>query len=246
MKPNILSFLVALACISSLRAQTVSGNQLEIGSAGSDQVTSYTTLGGQVIPATNSGAIGTTNTVHYSNSFAVGTGNHVHAGGSMSIGGSNYVGWWFPWGGTASLGVGFSNWVHADGSLVVGLSNTLDGSNYDWAGSEYSFLTGRYNYSAGKATFIAGENNYISGDSDNGHTYAAAAIGQGLISNWSTSLIIGKYNDSTIPQLSGLLFAIGNGNGTIRSNALEVYADGKIKMPRQGDILMGSFGNAGD
>jgi hypothetical protein len=40
------------------------------------------------------------------------------------------------------------------------------------------------------------------------------------------------------------MFAVGNGvDANNRSNALEVYSDGKILMPRQGDILMGEFGN---
>lgn len=83
------------------------------------------------------------------------------------------------------------------------------------------------------------------------------------------SLVVGSYN---IPEgtthywvESDPAFVVGNGqvvyhdyggddnwSETVRSNAFVVRKNGnveiagKIKMPRQGDILMGEFGNAGD
>ena len=239
MKPSILTSLliIASACSGSLRAQAVLGTQLEIGPTGSDQVS-----------GNYSGAFGSSNTVSRASSFAVGTWNILagYGNGAAAIGNGNRIGYGFPGQGFNSLAVGISNDIQGDESITVGRWNCLIGTNYDWDGSSSCLLAGRFNASAGISTFIAGENNYITGcsDTDNEHTYATAAIGEGLISDWSKSLIIGQYNDSSIPRFSGLLFAIGNGpDANHRSNALEVYAGGKITMPRQGDILMGEFGN---
>lgn len=239
---------MALATIPGLaHAQAVSGAQLEIGPAGSDQVRYYTTLGGQQIPANYSGAIGSGNSVFYPWSLAVGGSNAVSNQCALAVGLGNHIGGSWPWGGYASFAVGVSNSMFGDYSAAVGTSNQLAGSDYDWRGSSSSLVVGSYNFTGGNATFIVGQNNYVCGDSDNGYIQSTAVVGVGLISNWSHSLIVGQYNDSSISPLSGLLFAIGNGtDSTHRSNALEVYADGKIVMPRQGDILMGEFGNPGE
>lgn len=176
----------------------------------------------------------------------IGPGGQIKNSASFSgaIGSGNTVSASWPWGGTYSLAVGLSNSIHADGSQIVGAWNFLAGADYEVEGSEYSLLVGTFNNGAGHSSFAAGQNNYIIGDTGYEHVYATGVIGYGLISKWSKSLIIGQYNDSTVPLQSGLLFAIGNGaNASNRSNAFEVYASGKVVMPRQGDILMGEFGN---
>jgi len=240
----LLFFLVP---VLPLQAQTVAGNQLEIGPTGSDQVTFSSSWSGQPIPANNAAAIGTNNAVRLSNSMAVGSVNTVSQMDSMAIGAGNMIGASYPWGGRYSVAVGNVNTIFADYSFVTGFGNSLEGSGYETEGSQGSFIAGGWNSSAGKYTFIAGLNCYIEGyDEINGnhHTEAAAVIGRGLLSKWSNSLIAGKYNDSNIDRLSGLLFAIGNGaSANSRSNALEVYSSGKVTMPRQGDILMGEFGH---
>lgn len=66
------------------------------------------------------------------------------------------------------------------------------------------------------------------------------------------SFVIGEYNvqEGDANTVSGAtpLFVVGNGASTSsRNNALTVYKDGRVKISkRQGDILMGSFGNPGD
>lgn len=234
MKPIIIALLLlAIASTGPLSSQTLSGTQLEVGPVGADQVS-----------ANNSGAIGGWNIVSKSFSFAVGQSNIVNGQGlSMAIGLGNQIGYGWPATGWCSLAVGGWNSVQGINSIAVGFGNCLVGEDCDWAGASHSLLVGAYNTSQGISSFIAGENNCIDGRGDYGQTCSTAVIGRGLISAWSNSLIVGKYNDSSIPQLSGLLFAIGNGADAYnRSNALEVYADGKIKMAPQGDILMGEFG----
>jgi len=93
---------------------------------------------------------------------------------------------------------------------------------------------------------MAGWNNVVSGGME--FTISCASVlGRGLYNQYNSATLVGQYNDTGVPYDSGLLFAIGNGaDATHRSNAFEVYTSGKITMPRQGDVLMGEFGNAGD
>ncbi|MDX2081721.1 MAG: hypothetical protein SFU53_13135 [Terrimicrobiaceae bacterium] len=245
-----LCFLIIAACSATVSAQVVIGDELEIGPAGSNQVTNTwtTSYPAQMIPAKNSGAIGSGNQVRQSYSFAIGISNTIEETTSMALGTWNIVGDDFPWGGRASLAVGTHNQIHSDDSLAVGYANYLAGSGYEFAGGEMSMLVGVYNQSGGVASLAVGRNNLIQGDDyDATKVEASAVIGRGLITKWNHALVVGQYNDSDIPQNSGLLFAVGNGamSGP-RSNAMEVYLDGRIKMPRQGDILMGEFGNPGD
>lgn len=232
MKTNLLYFsiFVVIAYTGSLRAQTVSGNQLEIGLSGANQVSG--TL--------NSGAIGIFNNIQGDDAFGVGCGNYV-------------------W--TRSLGVGYYNQQSGSDGMCVGSINTNDGGscllvgayNYsqnDWelGAANHSLLVGTFN-TAGisvSASFVLGTNNVVAGDynysmDDYETVDSSSTMGRGLVNKWSYSTVIGTYNDSTVADQ--LRFAVGNGiDATHRSNAFEVYVDGKIKMPRQGDILMGEFG----
>lgn len=100
----------------------------------------------------------------------------------------------------------------------------------------FSFATGQMNVITGGHNFAAGAFNHIV-------AFRAAAIGTGLINTVDDSTIVGSYNE----EKSGIRFVVGRGTESdeaSRSNALEVYADGDVIIPkRQGDVLMGSFGN---
>jgi len=236
MKLNILtSFLIASACIGSLRAAPVYGTQLEIGPAGSNQVSdSYSQI---------SGAIGSNNNVDGDGSLAIGMYNHVWMK-SLAVGYFNA--------GYGSYGLSAGDWNTNDGDscMLVGSFNyaTMD---YEAGQSSQCLLAGRYNTSGAdvSASFVLGTNNVVAGDwnssiEDYNAVDSSSTMGHGLVNKWSYSTVLGTYNASNVPYTAGLLFAIGNGtDATHRSNALEVYADGKIKMPRQGDVLMGEFGN---
>jgi hypothetical protein len=149
-----------------------------------------------------------------------------------------------------SAAIGEHNYLNADNSLVVGLWNT---SMVNYVGdSNSNILTGAYNYMGPQtdSCVALGFNNFVQGEwlygyDDPQTLYAASVLGFGLINKWSNSTIVGQYNNSTISYLTPLLFAVGNGaSSTLRSNALEVYVDGTVKIvKRQGDILMGEFGN---
>jgi len=86
----------------------------------------------------------------------------------------------------------------------------------------------------------------------------STAIGNGASAASFNSVAVGRYNSITGSENAGAwvptdpLFVIGNGTGDYENhppevashNALIVYKNGKIKMDRQGDILMGEFGNS--
>lgn len=218
---------------SSVNAQVVAGSQLEIGPSGSNQV--------QDAPLVNGAAIGSGNSVHGFGSAAFGYGNTLAGSSSGAFGHDNeliYTQGSFATGGGNSLEV-------VNFSLVVGTLNltfmTFD-PDEELLFMDSSLVAGLYNSTNARASLIVGQNN-VSERSDY-FSVSHSVIGSGLISKWSNSLVVGSYNDASIPSGAGLRFAVGNGaNANNRSNALEVYADGKIFMPPQGDILMGEFGN---
>jgi len=141
--------------------------------------------------------------------------------------------------GMNSAGVGTNNSNAGDNSSVVGVANSLAGSGGGNANA--SLVVGRNNQgdASSLSVLISGEDNVVSGG------YANATAGRGLINQWAYSTVVGSYNDTAVDVSP--LFVVGNGaDATHRSNVFEVYASGRIQMPRQGDVLMGEFGNTGD
>jgi len=106
---------------------------------------------------------------------------------------------------------------------------------------------------------------YSSTAMSGGHTTGifATALGSGAVAHAYNSVVVGQHNKITglennsewLP--SDFLFVVGNGSGVptdppdVRNrNALTVYKSGKVEVTgdmiltkRQGDILMGEFGN---
>ena len=255
-------FLLALLLPAALQAQTISGTQLEIGQVGSNQVTDNPLrISGAIgiqnsVSAPYSLAIGNSNQVYSStppfetgNSLAVGQGNNVRPRSCAVIGDFNTASSMFTSIGRSIL-IGYRNVSGGDCCGTIGMWNTVYGSDYDGDGASTSLTVGSYNHAAGASSLIVGENNEITGQDFEQIFYVVtgtSVLGHGLVSKWSSALVIGSYNDTSAVPGSGLLFAIGNGaDATHRSNALEVYASGKITMPRQGDVLMGEFGHTGD
>jgi len=229
--------LLSLACLGSLQAQTpVVGTELEIGPTGSNQV--WEGYG----ESWYCGAIGKNNSVWGDGSLAVGDANTIGFG-FLAVGTYNSA----TWGGTGAL-FGFGNSVNGS-SLNCVLVGTWNQTSSMDGPPDSTMLVGIGNFaeSAVSASLVVGKNNTVGGSyATTGIFYdpveSSTTLGHGLWNYWNYATIVGCYNDTTFT--TPLLFAVGNGtDATHRSNALEVYADGKIKMPRQGDILMGEFGN---
>ena len=114
---------------------------------------------------------------------------------------------------------GYATIALGDDSLATGRSSVASG--------ESSFASGKETYAVGNHSLAAGFNTMA-------ESYAAVAIGR-----WNVG---GGTDDSWVA--TDPVFEIGIGaNDEDKLNALTVYKNGKIKMERQGDILMGEFGN---
>lgn len=95
--------------------------------------------------------------------------------------------------------------------------------------TSYPVVIGSTNSSSGSRSLSVGWGNQIT-SSD------AMVVGQYLNSPSAYSLVVGRYNQTS----TGLRFVVGNGTSTTaRSNAFEVYSDGRVVIPTpQGDIPM--------
>ncbi len=221
---KIRPFLFVLAVSSGLsfaplHGQTISGQKLEIGTPS------------QAASGSAVGAVGTGNSVSSSNSLAIGTSNTLSSGsGQLALGDHNQISY-----SAYNAAIGSSNFVMGYNNAAIGVSNSFYGSS-DSGDAYASVAVGAYNlvdYTA-STMLVAGSNNVATGSSD------GAALGRGLINQWSQAVIVGSYNDTA--ATGSLRFAVGNGaNATARSNAFEVYADGTIKIAPQGDISAGEF-----
>jgi hypothetical protein len=204
-----------------------------------------TTIAGQSL---NIGPV-STNNLHnttFDQSGAIGTGNYSAAPGSLALGQSNTITSF----NTITLGYGNTSW--GDDTLQVGEVNSSDakgsllvgGYNSAFAGEEagpvwYSIVSGNLNnVNAASNVLVTGLNNGVTASN-------SATLGRGLVNYWENATIVGAYNNTTVSD--PLRFAVGNGStASDRSNAFEVYANGTILMPRQGDVRMGRFGVGSD
>lgn len=213
---------LAWSVAAASHGAVVAGTELNIGSSNTISTTS----------GNWSGAVGTQNTLYNSSSLAVGYHNNINGNGAQS------------------LAVGSSNFVGAPNSLAIGTSNNF-GFDYEFGSGDSSLIVGLNNGNWGVASLVVGQYSMIplrtGGDGFSiGLPWGAVAFGLGVSNPYDHSLVVGKYNAiyDALPDLGPApLFLIGNGTGITRSNALEVWEDGRIKMGRQGDILMGEFGN---
>lgn len=154
--------------------------------------------------------------------------------------------------GTASLAGGLLTQSSGYGSVALGQGSTAIGA--------VSFAVGNYATAIDPGTFAAGMG-------VTALTHASAAFNYGTLTTGFSSFAAGFYTraDSFASFVVGCwnlggfagpdgdwqwngqdpVFEIGNGTGpATRSNALTVYKDGTVIIPkRQGDILMGEFGN---
>ncbi|OJV03148.1 MAG: hypothetical protein BGO12_09730 [Verrucomicrobia bacterium 61-8] len=118
--------------------------------------------------------------------------------------------------------------------MCIGEGNAL-AHDEEWGEGANSLLVGYYNYNT------EADSSIIVGDYCQAHSDNTGTIGRGLINYWADATIVGRFNGTAS---DGLLFAVGSGaDSNNRGNVMEVYEDGKVVLPRQGDILMGEFGN---
>ncbi len=178
---------------------------------------------------------------------------------SMMVGDSNhnydpmsYMGIY----GICSLYVGVQNKGATDRSLLVGSYNTTTYDEYTDGYPIESFVIGSFNWMDGDYSAIVGRNNSLSrmylgepGSFEWRKPKYSMIIGRGLFGWHDNCLIAGKFNktfsDRFVPPSGPQpIFVLGNGTAQNRSNALAVFDNGDVIIPkRQGDILMGEFGD---
>jgi hypothetical protein len=222
--------LGVIATAANGQVVTLNGRELEIGQPGSNQVTN---------PVIQSGG------QHTFGGAAIGIGNSVSDsyGGSLAVGDENEI-----FGGL-SAAFGAQNSVGAFNSVAIGTLNTLDGPTEEsLLGASLVVGTGNSATFGGQGNLVSGSNNLIGSVANSLPANNTATLGLGLYNpGWPSATIVGQYN--TEPSIAGgaLFFAVGNGTSGAagqRSNAVEVYSDGTVVLrKRQGDILMGEFGN---
>lgn len=196
-------------------------------------------------------AIGLENTASGSQgSMAIGTLNQATGSqGTVAIGHNNQAS-----GFSSGIAIGASNVASSPaGSIAIGSFNNATGG--------HDIAMGRDNNSSGYASVTLGMNNDASGDNGSiaigkgnnttgvngafaiGNATEAnngdgtGAMGNNTIANARYSLSVGTYNDPIVApdaavQTTDPIFLIGNGNPIERSNALEVYWNGDVKIPK--------------
>jgi hypothetical protein len=174
---------------------------------------------------TSSAAFGESNTVSGAGGFASGAANNVG------------YGWW-------SSAFGGANVISNASQAFVAGGNNLVNNGYN------NFIAGGYNTVSQSSSMALGESNTSAG-------YAAMTFGRGLTSASAGCVVVGLANTPIIGNDTywvgtDPVFIVGNGtggspaagqSGPVQSNALVVYKNGDIKVPKtQGDISMGEFG----
>lgn len=159
---------------------------------------------------------------------------------------------------TYSTAMGYFTWALGYNSIAMGDMTEAVGS-WSMAMGSYTDAWGISSTAMGSGSMAFGVASTAMGDSTTASGYASTAMGYSTVAASRNSLAIGQYNiggghpTQWIPE--DPLFEIGNGTGHWQDpievryrNAFTVYKNGnvemtgKVTMPRQGDILMGDFG----
>ena len=195
-------------------------------------------------------------------SVALGETNDATARGATASGANNLAS------GTNSTAFGAANTASGYASLAIG-AETLASGFYSAAFGSGSVASGAGAMAMGDSTLASGDTSFAAGGSTVSSGWASTATGFLTLSSgdlsaafgFSTeassyaSFVIGRYNagGGSPDEWDGedTLFEVGNGTGdpgdppeVKNRNAFTVYKNGNVVIPkRQGDILMGEFGN---
>lgn len=218
---------------AAIRAGRVSGTQWD-----ADFMGSHSAAFGYDATASgpSSFAAGTTTTASGSRAVAIGDGTTASGMYAVATGFQTVAS------GTSSLAGGYESAATANHSLAFGFSSTASGIYSTAIGR--SVASGHYGFATSRSTVTA---EYASGF---GLSQSSSYFG----------MTIGRYNtvEGTLDAwvATDPIFVIGNGTSSSnRSNAFvvrkngnvemkgDVQIDGKVTLPRQGDVLMGEFGN---
>lgn len=143
-----------------------------------------------------------------------GTANSVAAEKSFVIGSHNSV----PYQGFHSLVAGSYNYAQVNDSIVVGLENNVKGSAV--------IIGGRKNIVGLNNGIVLGEDNSVGIYEQNTRNIFAIGSGLQVSGSFSNRVVIGTYNNDN----GNTILQVGNGSNYVRSNAFEVFKDGRAKV----------------
>ena len=168
--------------------------------------------------------------------------------------------------GMGSFAYGYRNSASGTGAFAGGIL-TMSAGYGAVALGQGSVANGAVSFAVGDHATAIDSGTFAAGMGATAVTHASAAFNYGTLTMGFASFAAGFYTKAdsfasfavgcwNLGGYSGAngdwqwngqdpVFEIGNGNGpAARSNALTVYKDGTVIIPkRQGDILMGEFGN---
>lgn len=225
---------------AALRAGRVSGTQWD-----DEFVGSHSTAFGYDATASGPSSFASGASTTASGSRATATGDGTTASGMYSVA-SGYLS---VASGTSTFAGGYNSSATGNYGLAFGYNSVASGTYATAVGS--STTAGTYSLAAGRSSASGNYSTALGRAIATGHY--STAIGLSETTGYAT-LSIGRYNvvegDSDSWVATDPIFIIGNGTGTSsRSNAFVVRKNGDVEIkgnitaPRQGDILMGEFGN---
>lgn len=157
---------------------------------------------------------------HAEGTYTTANGVYAHTEGyytSASNSGAHAEGYWTKANGECS---------HAEGFYAV------TNGNYSHAEGYQTTASGQGSHAEGSNTRAIGDYSLAVGENTSAKGYCSFAGGGSTVANYSNQVVIGKYNDNK----TNTLFEVGNGTYDTRTNALEVYKDGKVSG---GDFVAG-------
>lgn len=169
--------------------------------------------------------VGDAATIEGVNNTGSGMRCHVEGAGCTASGNMSHAE------GNSSKAIG--NYSHAEGGGEAG-------GNYSHAEGYSTLSTGDFSHAEGNSAFSVGNYSHAGGQSISTSGTHTFAHGQGLAAGYNHQAIVGKYNSNK----STTLFEVGNGtSSSAKSNAFEVYSDGKISQDN--GTTKFKFGNNG-
>lgn len=135
-----------------------------------------------------------------------------------------------------SLAEGYNTTTSGNSAHAEGYNTTASG--YASHAEGYSTIASGYEaHAEGYSTTASGAFSHAGGNHTTASGGASFATGYKTVSQNAYMTAIGKYNEGVD---AGTVFEVGNGSATTRSNAFEVYMDGKVIAPSLNDYMIGN------
>jgi hypothetical protein len=147
--------------------------------------------------------------------------------------------------GTASFASGYESTAAGNYSLAFGFSSTASGIYSSAIGR--AVASGHYGFATSRSTVTGDYSSafgYTESQSYIGMTLGRHNVVEGNLTGWvATDPIFVIGNGTSTSNRSNAFVVRKNGNVEISGDVVVTGTSSKFTLPRQGDILMGEFGN---